>query len=72
MQDLPGSPVVKNPPSNAGDTGSIPGQGTKIPHSIGRLTPCPATRVTEAVLSWAHVPQLAYLFMAEAAINKYT
>ena len=23
--------MVKNPPSNAGDTGLIPGQGTKIP-----------------------------------------
>ena len=24
--DFPGGPVVKNPPANAGDTGSIPGQ----------------------------------------------
>ena len=24
---LPGGPVVKNPPANAGDTGSIPGSG---------------------------------------------
>ena len=24
-QDFPGSPVVKNLPANAGDTGSIPG-----------------------------------------------
>ena len=24
--DLPGGPVVKNPPFKAGDTGSIPGQ----------------------------------------------
>ena len=72
MRDFPGSPVVKNPPSNAGNTGSTPGQGTRIPHSIGRLTPRPATKVTEAMLSWARVPQLAYLFMAEAAINKYT
>ena len=30
--DFPGGPVVKNPPSNAGDTGS-PGGGTKIPHA---------------------------------------
>ena len=72
MQDLPGSPLVKNPLSNAGDMGSIPGQGTEIPHSIGQLTPRPATRVTETMLSWARMPQLAYLFMAEAAINKYT
>ena len=25
--DLPGGPVVKNPPANAGDTGSIPDLG---------------------------------------------
>ena len=30
-------PVVKNPPSSAGDTGSIPGQGTKISHAVGQL-----------------------------------
>ena len=32
--DFPGGPVVKNPPSNAGGTGSIPDQGTKIPHVV--------------------------------------
>ena len=32
-RDFPGGPVVKNPCSNAGDEGSIPGQGTKIPHA---------------------------------------
>ena len=26
-EDFPGGPVVKNPPANAGDTGSIPGPG---------------------------------------------
>ena len=26
--------MVKNPPSNAGDVGSIPGLGTKIPHVL--------------------------------------
>ena len=35
--DFPGGPVVKNMPSNAGDTGSIPGQGTKIPHAMRQL-----------------------------------
>ena len=29
-QDFPGGPVVKNLPYNAGNTGSIPGQGTEI------------------------------------------
>ena len=37
--DFPGGPVVKNPPSNAGDVGLIPGQGTKIPHATGQLSP---------------------------------
>ena len=27
FRDFPGSAVVKNPPANAGDTGSIPGPG---------------------------------------------
>ena len=29
--DFPGDPVVKNPPCNPRDIGSIPGQETKIP-----------------------------------------
>ena len=29
--DFPGSPVVKTLPSNARDTGLIPGQGARIP-----------------------------------------
>ena len=37
--DFPGGPVVKNPPSNAGDVGSIPCRGTKIPHAMGQLIP---------------------------------
>ena len=31
--------MAKNPSSNAGDVGSIPGQGTKIPHAAGQLSP---------------------------------
>ena len=31
--DLPGGPVVKNTPFNAGDAGSNPGPGTKIPRA---------------------------------------
>ena len=38
--DFPGGPVVKNLPSNAGDAGLTPGQGTKIPHAAGQLSPC--------------------------------
>ena len=39
FRDLPGGPMVKNPRSNAGDVGSIPGQGTKIPHATGATKP---------------------------------
>ena len=34
-KDLPEGPVVKTSPSNAGDAGSIPVWGTKIPHASG-------------------------------------
>ena len=40
---FPGGTVVKNLPSNAGDAGSIPGQGTKIPHALGQLSLCATT-----------------------------
>ena len=43
-RDFPGGPVVKNPSCNAGDAGSIPGQGTKIPHATGLLSPRATTR----------------------------
>ena len=33
FRDLPDCSVVKMPPSNAEGAGSIPGQGTKIPHA---------------------------------------
>ena len=43
VRDFPGGPVVKNPPYNAGDVGLIPGQGTKIPHAAGQLSPSDTT-----------------------------
>ena len=42
-RDFPGSPVVKHPLANAGDTGSIPGWGTMIPHAVGQLSPSATT-----------------------------
>ena len=30
VQDSPGGPLVKNPPANVGDTGSIPGPGRSL------------------------------------------
>ena len=44
MRNFPGGPVVKNPPSNAGDETSIPGSGTKIPHATRKESPCTTTR----------------------------
>ena len=38
LLDFPGGPVVKNLACNAGDRGSIPGQGTKIPHAAEQLS----------------------------------
>ena len=42
--NFPGGPVVKNQPSNAGDEGSVPGWGNKIPHALGQLGPRVATK----------------------------
>ena len=63
--------MVKNPPSSAGDVGSIPGWGTRIPHAAGQLGPHATTaelachnrracvpQTTEPVCSGACVPQL--------------
>ena len=49
--DFTGGPVVGNPPSNAGDAGSIPGQGTEIPHNgAGKPASCD-------YWAQAHIPQ---------------
>ena len=48
LRDFPGGPVVKNPPSDAWDLSSVPGQRTKIPHAVGQLRPC--ATATEAEL----------------------
>ena len=37
FRDLPHGSVVKNPPYNAGNSGSIPGWGTTITHVTGQL-----------------------------------
>ena len=36
--------MVKNPPSNSGEAGLIPGWGTKIPHVAGQLSLYTTTR----------------------------
>ena len=42
-RDFPGGPVVNSLPCNAGNTGSIPGRETKVPHTEGLLSPCSTT-----------------------------
>ena len=56
LEGLPWWSVIKNLPSIAGDVGSIPRQGAKIPRATRQLNPHSAT--TEPVHSGAHVPQL--------------
>ena len=66
--DFPHGPIVKNPSLKAGDTGWIPGQGTKIPQAAEQLS----MRSTSTQLSQhkarSHVPQLR----REAAQKKHT
>ena len=40
FMDFPGDSMVRNPPSNIGDAGSIPGPswGVKIPHALEQLS----------------------------------
>ena len=40
IRDFLGCPVVKNLPCNAGEVILSLGQGTKIPHAVGQLSPC--------------------------------
>ena len=56
-RDFPSGPVVKNPPSNAGDARSIPGRGTKIPHATGQLSPRATITELARLNKKAHVPQ---------------
>ena len=56
-RDFPGGPVIKNPPSNAGDMGSIPGRGTKIPHAAGQLSLRATTTELAYLSERACVPQ---------------
>ena len=49
--------MVKNLPYNAGDAGSIPAQGAKIPHAAGQLSPCATTTELAYLNKRARVPQ---------------
>ena len=55
--DFSGGPVVKNPPFDAEDMGSVSGWGTKIPPAAGRLGPRTATAEPACHRQRAPVPQ---------------
>ena len=59
-KDLPGGPVVKNLPANAGDTGSIP--SGNIPHAKGQLSLC-------AMVTEAQVPRTCGLKQNEKPVH---
>ena len=54
LQDFSSGPEIKNPPCHAGDKGSIPGWGDKIPYAAEQLSLC--TTTPEPVHSGACVP----------------
>ena len=49
--------MVKHPPSNAGDAGSIPGPGTKVPYAAGQLSSRATTTELTRLNERARVPQ---------------
>ena len=51
-RNLPGGPVLQDLPSNAQDSCSIPGQGTKTQHAAQKINPHTAT--TEPPHSSSH------------------
>ena len=55
---FPCDSVVKNLPSNSGDTDSIPRRGTKIPHAVGLLSPHHNQRSLRATTRQTGVLQL--------------
>ena len=60
--------MVKNLPSNAGDAGSILGQGTKILHAMGQLSLCAATRIqhsqTNKINLYIYIYIHIYIYMS--------
>ena len=61
-RDFPDGPVVKSPPVNAGDTGSIPGPETKIPHDVGQLSSRAETAEPQCCNYWSlHTSQVTIM-----------
>jgi len=65
LGDFPGAPVVKNLPSNAGDTDPISGWGTKIPHAVKQQS-IPATTREKPV----HRSKRSYVLQLKPSADK--
>ena len=51
LRDFPGGPVVKDPPTNAGDMGLIPGPGrSHMPRQLSPYTPTTEAMKLEPML----------------------
>ena len=61
--DFLGCSVIKNPPSNTGDMGSILDWGTKIPHATGQL-------ILHATTREAHMPRWRPIKGAGGGVDK--
>ena len=60
--------MVKNLPSNSGDAGLIPAQGTKIPHATGQLSPRAITTELAHLNKRARVQQTTELTRPGACV----
>ena len=64
--DFPGGPLVKTLPSNAGGVGSVPGQGTKIPHAS---SPKNQNIITGAIFITSSIKDTQKNFLKESGLN---
>lgn len=69
--------AVKTQPANAGDAGSIPDWGARIPHALGQLSPGAATREACVLQQTQHsqkrrrnAPPLFYMELRSASEHK--
>ena len=67
LRDFAGAPVVKNPPCNAGAMGSVPGQGTKTPYAVQRLSTQATTELEPQVESLAVATTEAHVLWGPSA-----
>ena len=67
--EFPGGPVVKNPPCNAGDSGSIPGQGTKVSLAVDQLSLSATTKTQHGQSKIIRVKRISLKIHKTARFN---